>query len=279
MFPHPHRDFLRSAALCACAGLVAVLCACSDNPAEPVNPPVLAPIGSKNVLQGEQLLFGVSAQASGGSWPALSASPLPSGATFTDHLDGTGTFDWTPSLSQVGNHSVVFRAGVGGLTDSEVVLIQVLSQPPPPPRDSVFITSDTVFAGDTAVLELILSNPDSAVAGLNIWLRSSPDILYDTAEAVSPRFPVTSMTWSSQRHDSVHVLSILMVDFTVPLDYVPPGSGPLFRLRFVVPSTQTPGIYTVDTTSYFVPRGLDISYRSGVSVPAVGFVPGQIVVQ
>jgi hypothetical protein len=153
---------------------------------------------------------------------------------------------------------------------------------PPPltgPIDSIFITSDTVFAGDTAEVMMVLSNPDSAVAGLNIWLESVPGILYDTTEALLPRFPTTGMTWSTQRHDSIAVMALLMVDFTIPLDYVAPGNGPLFKIRFAVSPTQAPGTYAIDTTSVFLPRGVDISYRSGQAVPTVGFVPGQIVVQ
>lgn len=150
---------------------------------------------------------------------------------------------------------------------------------PVAPRDSVIITGDTVSAGDTAEVEFVLSNPDSAVAGINIWLESAPGILYDTAEALWPRFPVGGMTWTSQRHDSIQAVSLLMVDFIRPLDYVSPGRGPLFKVRFVVSATQAPGTYALDTTKVILPRGVDISYRSGTLVPAVGFLAGQIVVQ
>jgi hypothetical protein len=151
--------------------------------------------------------------------------------------------------------------------------------PAPSPKDSIFVTSDTVSAGDTAVVQVVLSNPDSAVAGLNIWLRAVPGIVYDTAAPLLPRFPVTGMSWSTSRRDSIQVMSFLMVDFSLPLDFVSPGSGPLFEVRFVVSPSQAPGAYLIDTTNVIVPRGLDIAYRSGASVPAVGFVPGQIVVQ
>jgi hypothetical protein len=269
----------RTLLLGAAGGLLLTLAACTSKSTDPAPPLVLSPIGGKSVVEGELLHFGVSAQGGSGSWPSLSTSPLPSGADFTDNLDGTGTFDWTPASSQVGNYSVVFRAETGGLADSEVVLIQVTDQPPAPPVDTVYLTSDTVSAGDTAVIDLILSNPDSAVAGLNIWLEASAGLRYDTAEALLPRFPVTGMSWSSQRHDSINVMSLLMVDFNLPLDFVSPGSGPLFRLRFSVSPTQPPGTYLVDTTGIVLPRGVDIAYRSGLSVPRVGFVPGQIVVQ
>lgn len=239
-------------------------------------PPVLSPIGTKSVVENEMLTFGVSAQGDGQSWPDLSTSTLPSGAVFTDHSDGTGTFSWTPSSGQEGNYPVVFRALQNGLADSEAVLIQVMSEPP---KDSVWITSDTVFAGDTAEVLLVLVNPDSSVAALNIWLNSPAGILYDTTTPVTPRFPVTGMTWSTQRHDSIQTMALLMVDYNDPLDFVPPGAGPLFALRFVVSPSQSPGVYAIDTTGVVLPRGVDISYRSGQSIPGVTFVPGQVVVQ
>jgi hypothetical protein len=259
--------------------LCLLLSACSSKPANPVSPPALDPIGSKSVVEGQQLLFGVRAQSGGGAEPALTTSALPAGALFTDNLDGTGTFDWTPSSNQRGNHAVVFRATESGLSDSEIVIIQVTAVPPPPPVDTVFVTSDTVKAGDTAEVDLVLTNPDSAVASLYIWLRSAPGILYDTATALLPRFPVTSMSWVEGRHDSIQVVSLLIVDFTPPLDYIAPGTGPIMKLRFAVSPTQAAGVYPIDTTNVILPRALDISYRSGLSVPEVGFVAGQIVVQ
>lgn len=270
---------VRSLRWCALPLVCLVVAACSSTPSDPPVPPVLSPIGAKSVMQGDLLAFGVAAQGDNGAWPALSTSALPSGADFTDNLDGTGSFDWIPSLSQSGNFTVVFRAQSDGLYDSELVQILVTTLPPAPPKDTVFITSDTVLAGEIAEVELVLSNPDSAVAGLNIWLESTGGILYDTAEALLPRFPVTGMSWISNRYDSISVMSLLMVDFNPPLDYVSPGSGPLFRLHFTVPLSTPPGVYLLDTTSQVVPNGLDMSYRSGLSVPRVGFVPGQIVVQ
>jgi len=230
-------------------------------------------------MEGDLLTFGVTAQGGGGAWPALSTSSLPSGADFTDNLDGTGSFEWTPLASQTGNYSVVFRAQSDGMSDSEIVLIQVTSVPLVPPVDTVYITSDTVFAGDTAEVELVLVNPDSGVAGLNIWLKTSPEILFDTMAKISPRFPIGGMDIISSRFDSINVVSLLMFDLSDPLDYVAPGSGPLIKLRFAVPVGQPPGVYAVDTTSQIVPNALGISYRSGLSAPRVGFVPGQIVVQ
>lgn len=144
--------------------------------------------------------------------------------------------------------------------------------------DTLWLTADTVAAGDTAELVLNLANPDSAVAGLNISLRSeSPDIVFDTVLLVSPRFPVAGMEWSLARHDSINTIAILVVDFQGQVQ-IPPGRGPLMRLRYLVGPGQAPGSIAVDTTSAIVTRPVDISYGSGLSAPGVVFQPGRVVV-
>jgi hypothetical protein len=65
-------------------------------------PPVLAPISNQSVVADTPLSFGVSATDTDGPAPlTLSAADLPAGATFTDHLNGTGTFSWTPTGAEV----------------------------------------------------------------------------------------------------------------------------------------------------------------------------------
>ena len=147
------------------------------------------------------------------------------------------------------------------------------------PRDTVWVTADTVTAGETAELILGLSNPDSALAGLNLWLRSaSPDIVFDTVFLESPRFPVSGMEWNVVRHDSINTIAILLIDFQGVVQ-IPPGSGPLMRLRYQVGPAQAPGSVTLDTTSAVVVRPIDIAYPSGLSAPGVVFRSGLIVVR
>ncbi len=87
--------------------------------------PVLTAIGPRNVDENVNLNFGTTASDPDGTTPALSAVGLPSGATFVDNTDGTGTFDFTPSFSQSGVYNVTFIASDGTLADSEVVAITV----------------------------------------------------------------------------------------------------------------------------------------------------------
>ncbi len=95
-------------------------------------PPVLDPIGDKTGVEDELLTFLVSASDPDGDFLSLSAQmasgePLwPIGASFEDHADGTGTFEWVPSVGQAGDHDVVFTCmDSGGLRDSESIRITV----------------------------------------------------------------------------------------------------------------------------------------------------------
>ncbi len=88
-------------------------------------PPVLATIGPRSTTENQQLLFSVSATDADGTTPTLSTSTLPGTATFTDNLDGTGSFDWTPSFQDAGTYDVTFYATDGVATDSEIVTITV----------------------------------------------------------------------------------------------------------------------------------------------------------
>ncbi|MDM7973446.1 MAG: Ig-like domain-containing protein, partial [candidate division Zixibacteria bacterium] len=90
-------------------------------------PPVLDPIGAQSVNENVSLNFGVSASDADATIPVLSTSALPTGATFTDNLDGTGSFAWTPDFTQASEYSVTFYAAdaVTADIDSEIVSITV----------------------------------------------------------------------------------------------------------------------------------------------------------
>lgn len=94
--------------------------------------PVLAPIGNKNVNEGQLLSFGASATDGNNDPLTLTAAPLPSGANFNDNGNGTGTFTWTPSFLQSGIYNVLFVVSDGGLADSEQVTITVAEITDPP---------------------------------------------------------------------------------------------------------------------------------------------------
>jgi Putative Ig domain/Bacterial Ig domain/FlgD Ig-like domain len=91
-----------------------------------VSPDVTAP-GSRTVSEGSFLTFTVSASDANGDDVTLTATGLPSGATFVDNDNNTGTFRWTPGSSQSGTYAVVFTGndGHGGI-DAATTVITVL---------------------------------------------------------------------------------------------------------------------------------------------------------
>ena len=87
--------------------------------------PVLAAIGPGSTAENVNLTFGVSASDPDATIPTLTTSTLPAGATFIDHANGTGTFNWTPTFTQAGVYNITFYAGDGTAIDSEIVAVTV----------------------------------------------------------------------------------------------------------------------------------------------------------
>jgi hypothetical protein len=89
-------------------------------------PPVLDPIGPQSTTENVNLTFTVTA-SDAESIPDLTASGLPDGASFTNHGDGSGTFDWIPTYIQSGSYDVTFTAtDDSAATDQEIVTITVI---------------------------------------------------------------------------------------------------------------------------------------------------------
>ncbi len=87
--------------------------------------PVLAAIGARSVSENGTLAFSVSATDPDGTSPTLTTSALPANATFTDNADGTGSFSFTPDLTQAGMYDITFTADDGVVQVSELVTITV----------------------------------------------------------------------------------------------------------------------------------------------------------
>ena len=97
-----------------------------DDAPVPVNQkPVLQFIPDRTTEEGQQLAFLVEASDPDGTIPALSAAPLPAGASFTDRGDGQGVFDWTPADGQAGTYEITFTASDGALSASQLVVLTV----------------------------------------------------------------------------------------------------------------------------------------------------------
>ncbi|MCK4607392.1 MAG: IPT/TIG domain-containing protein, partial [candidate division Zixibacteria bacterium] len=139
--------------------------------------PVLAAIGDKGVLEGENLNFNTSATDADGDTPVLTSSALPGTAIYTDNLNGTGTFDWTPTFDDSGSYLVTFYASDGAfpaVIDSETITITVSNTNQEP-----FLAA----IGDRGVLE---------GANLN-FATSASDTDGDTPAMTSSALPGTAI--------------------------------------------------------------------------------------
>ncbi len=105
-------------------------------------PPMLEPIGAKTLNEGKILSFSIRASDPDSDKLSLIADPLPRGAAFTDHGDGTGAFTWQTQLDQAGRYSIDFSAiqPEGGLKDTETVSITL--------REVSLSTSGTIRNSD-----------------------------------------------------------------------------------------------------------------------------------
>lgn len=91
--------------------------------------PVLDPIGNKHVVVDKLLEFTVTATDENGDKLAFAIVNAPSDSTFIDEK-----FSWTPKISDVGDHNVIFTVSDGSLSDSESIVIKVTSQTQDHPR-------------------------------------------------------------------------------------------------------------------------------------------------
>ncbi len=124
--------------------------------------PVLGAIGEKSVVAGASLSFTISATDPDGDSLVLSASNLPSGATFSA---ASRTFSWTPASGQAGTYSGVrFQVSDGALTDYEEITIAVTAA-------STGIDADVNSDGAVNSLDMIRVGQHWAETGARGWIR------------------------------------------------------------------------------------------------------------
>jgi len=89
--------------------------------------PEIAPVSAQTVDEAQTLSFSVSASDPQGTIPQLVANGLPNGASFNDHGNGSGAFEWTPDHKQGKKqaYTIEFVANDGELTDIEPVSVMV----------------------------------------------------------------------------------------------------------------------------------------------------------
>lgn len=93
-------------------------------------PPSLSVPSDLEIEVGQTGQFTANASDPDGTNPTITASGLPSGASFSDSGDGTATFEWAPGYGDLGEHTMTVTASDGELTDTVSVAINVI-----PPAD------------------------------------------------------------------------------------------------------------------------------------------------
>ncbi len=131
------------------------------------NPPVLTPIGSKGVAEGDTQYIPVTATDPENDSLTYSATNLPTGATFNAT---TRTFSWSPDYQQAGNYSVTFSVSDGSLSDSETVTINVANTN----RAPVLSAIGTKTVAEGSLLSFTISGSDPENDGLTYSAANLP---------------------------------------------------------------------------------------------------------
>jgi hypothetical protein len=131
-------------------------------------PPVMTAIGPQTVAEGATLTVPVTATDPDGTVPTLTTTVLPTNASFTDHLNGTGTFTFAPDFTQAGSYSVTFFASDGLLKDSQIVSITVTNTNRAPVM--AVIGAKTVAEGTTLTVPVSATDPDGTTPTLSTSL-------------------------------------------------------------------------------------------------------------
>ena len=95
-------------------------------------PPVLQFLPDRIVKEVQQVSFLAEASSPDGKPVAITAAPLPVGATLSSQGAGRALFDWTPAKGQAGSYPITFTASDGLLTATRMVTIKVETDTPPP---------------------------------------------------------------------------------------------------------------------------------------------------
>jgi hypothetical protein len=123
--------------------------------------PVLANITDRSLKEMQAFLFNVTASDPDGDIPILYAAPLPVNATFTDHHNGIGTFDWVTNNFDSGHYTVTIYAedlANSSVIDSQRVALTVADSNLAP---AVYTSGPrTMFEADTLYYVVTADDPD-----------------------------------------------------------------------------------------------------------------------
>ncbi|MCB2229095.1 right-handed parallel beta-helix repeat-containing protein [bacterium] len=127
--------------------------------------PVLFPLDSLAVFEGDTISLAVLAADPDSSSVSISADGLPTGATFVDSGNGAASLDWIPGYSQHGSYELLFFVTDDSLAaDTQSLFVSVADIEVPPLIDS--LEPVLAFEGDTLALRIIADDPDGPFPSL-----------------------------------------------------------------------------------------------------------------
>jgi hypothetical protein len=120
----------------------------------------------------------VTAADSQGRHVTLSASGVPSGATFADNGDNTGTLTWVPAEGQAGNYLVTFSGDNGaGNVETTFTAITIIAAPPVNDDFSAAIAIGTIpytNAQTTTKATSPVDDPFCSSSSHTVWYSFTP---------------------------------------------------------------------------------------------------------
>jgi spore coat protein CotF len=237
--------------------------------------PVLDSIGSRSVNEGANLTFRVHSTDADGDSIILSATSVPTNATFIDRGNGAGSFSFNPGYTQAGIFNVTFKAtDLSSAVDSEVVQITVNNVNNAPVLDSIgarsvnegqvlsFRVHSTDINGDSLILSALNIPTNATFADSGNGAGSftfSPD--YTQANIYNVTF-ISTDTVGAADSEVVQITVVSAGNQTPVLDSI--GSRSVnegANLTFRVHSTDADGdsiilsATSVPTNATFIDRG------------------------
>ena len=242
-----------------------------DDP--PNRDPILEPLTSRNIEEGEALVVTVEASDPDGNELTFSADPLPDGAEFTN-----GVFTWTPSrgASENGDYDIVVTVddGFGGVA-SDTLTVRVQSGKNRPPHLSQLPILEIEEESEGSIdLAAYSSDPDGDPTTVSLDTASLPGKLEMVDDVLTIR-PVVGDAGTHPVHLRIaddrgkSTARTLRVDVT-PLDgvvaeglsvsgaFVDPGVGSpsdVFEFQATVTNTERRAPDPVVTLTLTLPDG------------------------
>ncbi|MEK6749872.1 MAG: putative Ig domain-containing protein [Pseudomonadota bacterium] len=217
--------------------------------------PTITTISPQTVNESALLTFTVSASDPDSTTPTLTATGLPTGASFTGNV-----FSWTPTYTQSGSYSVLFTASDGSLTATATASITVNNVNRAPTITA--IPAQTVNEGSLLTFTISASDPDGTIptitaTGLSVGAALSGNTFtwtpsYTQAGSYSVTFMASDGSLSASTTASITVNNVNQAPVIVPISAKSVVAGSL--LTFTVSASDPDGT-TPTVTATGLPTG------------------------